>query len=113
MFTKKNCFDAEPKEEPKEEVLRKEPWIVQGLTNLVPKIPRRSTVQNLDDPDSDLGFDLKPGESHPDLTEREKDYREWLAESEQLHHGAHLNLEAEIETDEEDEENGGIRTPSN
>ena len=56
---------------------------------------------------------MKPGESHPDLTEREKDYREWLAESEQLHHGAHLNLEAEIETDDEDEENGGIRTPSN
>jgi hypothetical protein len=69
----------------------------------------------MDDPDSDLGLSsvLKAGESHPDLTEREKDYREWLAESEQLHHGAHLNLEAEIETDQEDEENGGIRTPSN
>jgi hypothetical protein len=35
-----------------------------------------------------LGNGMANGESHTDLTEREKDYREWLAESVELHHGA-------------------------
>jgi len=47
-----------------------------------------------------------------ELTEREKDYREWLAESEELHRGAHFNLKAEIETEDELEDVGGVRTPS-
>ena len=55
---------------------------------------------------------MKTGESQTDLTEREKDYREWLAESLELHHGALLHLQAEIEMEEESEErNGSVRTP--
>ena len=63
------------------------------------------------DTDAIYGTVLKMGESHLDLTEREKDYREWLAESEQLHRGAHFNLQAEIDTEDEGEENSGVRTP--
>jgi hypothetical protein len=101
---------ADEEVKPKEEEPVQEPWIVQGLANLVQKIPRRPTTHAVDDGDG--GSELKSGESHPDLTEREKDYREWLAESEQLHHGALFNLAAEIETEDEDEDrNGGVRTP--
>jgi hypothetical protein len=51
-----------------------------------------------------------PSLGHSELTEREKDYREWLAESEELHRGAHFNLKAEIETEDEFDD-GGVRTP--
>jgi hypothetical protein len=78
----------------------------------VPKIPRRSAHHAVDESDENAGGDLKSGESQPDLTEREKDYREWLAESLELHHGALMNLKAEIENEDDREEaSGGVRTP--
>lgn len=52
-----------------------------------------------------------PSMGNSELTEREKDYREWLAESEELHRGAHFNLKAEIETEDELDDGGGVRTP--
>jgi hypothetical protein len=78
---------------------------------LVPKIPKQSS-KFANDEDDNLENEMKTGESQLDLTEREKDYREWLAESLELHHGAILNLQAEIEMDDESEErNASVSTP--
>ena len=103
--------EASPKDKAK---AKKEEWIVQGLTNLVPKVPKRSNAHSMDDANGEdqLGHGLGLGESHPDLTEREKDYREWLAESVELHHGALMNLAAEIETEDDREDTScGAHTP--
>ena len=35
------------------------------------------------------------------LVDKEKGYKEWLEESAQLHEGAHLHLQAEIEAEED------------
>ena len=35
------------------------------------------------------------------LIDKEKGYKEWLEESAQLHEGAHLHLQAEIEAEED------------
>jgi len=73
---------------------------------LVPKIPKRSIIHDIyeSNADENPGNGLACGESTTDLTDREKNYREWLAESVELHHGALMNLAAEIENGDERED---------
>ena len=104
-------MSAEKEKSPKDKAKREE-WIKQGLTNLMPKVPKRSAAHSVDDGDDQPGHGMGVGESHTDLTEREKDYREWLAESVELHHGALMNLAAEIETEDDREDTScGAHTP--
>ena len=89
------------------------PWILQGLSQLIPKIPVSRMKNNLCDDDDDISEEdnerlfrgassgkrcsIYSQRSDATDTDRGKGYKEWLEESAQLHEGAHLNLQAEIE----------------
>ena len=95
------------------------PWILQGLSQIIPQIPASRVkndgyddYDNMSEEDDDrMRRGISTGKrcsiysQRSDATdnERGKGYKEWLEESAQLHEGAHLNLQAEIERDDEDE----------
>ena len=83
---------------------------------MVPKIPKRSVIHEVYDSNADERMPGSNGmacaESQTDLTDREKNYREWLAESVEPHHGALMNLAAEIENGDDREDGScGAHTP--
>ena len=95
------------------------PWILQGLSQLIPQIPvarvkneEYDDYDNMSEEDDEKLFrkgssgkrcSIYSQRSDATDTDRGKGYKEWLEESAQLHKGAHLNLQAEIEGDVEDE----------
>ena len=94
------------------------PWILQGLNQVIPQIPAsRNKNDECDDNVSEtdeteqLARGISSGKrtsiysQRSDATDvdRGKGYKEWLEESAQLHEGAHLNLQAELERDEDNE----------
>ena len=93
------------------------PWILQGLSHIIPQIPKSRTKNEDLDEDENISeednerfvrgvstgkrFSIYSQKSDAtNDTDRGKGYKEWLEESAQLHEGAHLNLQAEIEGDE-------------
>ena len=89
-------------------------WIVKGLRQVVPRIPDKSDTEKLTGLEEDSEEEeeevviaetavvgMTAALSTSDLLQNEMGYKEWLEESAQLHEGAHLHLQAEIEAEED------------
>ena len=90
-------------------------WIVKGLKQVVPRIPDKTDTEKLTGLEEDSEVEEEPNNVHTeievqgmtaavsssDLLQNEMGYKEWLEESAQLHEGAHLHLQAEIEAEED------------
>ena len=98
------------------------PWILKGLNQVIPRVPNKSDSEKIaqeadysddEEDEEETGQDntnnindTSPGmniavSASDLLVDKEKGYKEWIEECAQLHEGAHLHLQAEIEAEED------------